>query len=235
MNKITLLGEDIDYAVKRSNRATIPRIDVDIHGVRVVLPVDSDMKPEALLKQKATSVVKTKREYKAFREKFPDREYAEGEIFLFLGQECIIAVKSGIDDYQVNDREIVLSQEAVNKHGIRHQLEHFYRSEAIRIIGEMLEKHSDWSEEYQDVKLKNQKTRWGSCSPKKNLNFNWRIVMAPEEIVEYVVVHELVHLQEENHTKRFWLKLASVLPDFKVRAEWLSKNSPQLIFSHEDY
>ncbi len=68
-----------------------------------------------------------------------------------------------------------------------------------------------------NIKINGAKTRWGSCSPGKNINFSWRLIMAEEAVIDYVVVHELAHLMEMNHSKQFWNIVAGVIPDYKER------------------
>ncbi len=72
--------------------------------------------------------------------------------------------------------------------------------------------------------VREQKTRWGSCSSKHNINLNWKLIMMPEEILNYVVVHELAHLKQMNHSKAFWEEVEKVLPDYKKQKEWLKQN-----------
>ena len=67
------------------------------------------------------------------------------------------------------------------------------------------------------VKISGAKTRWGSCSSKGNLNFSWRLMLADDNLIDYVVVHELAHLREMNHSPRFWAVVAQVMPDYKAR------------------
>lgn len=74
------------------------------------------------------------------------------------------------------------------------------------------------------VTLKNTKTRWGSCSQKGNINLSTRILFAPEEVIDYVCVHELAHLKVPNHSKKFWSLVESVVPDYKKHVQWLKKN-----------
>lgn len=81
---------------------------------------------------------------------------------------------------------------------------------------------------YGTVTIREQKTRWGSCSSKGNLNFNWRLIFAPEEVVDYIVVHELAHRKEMNHSRAFYNVVASVLPDYKVQEKWLKENGEKL-------
>ena len=81
---------------------------------------------------------------------------------------------------------------------------------------------------YGRITIRNQTSRWGSCSSKGNLNFNWRLIFAPEEVVDYIVVHELAHRKEMNHSRAFYNVVASVLPDYKVREKWLKENGEKL-------
>lgn len=82
---------------------------------------------------------------------------------------------------------------------------------------------------YGRIAVKDQKTRWGSCSSKGNLNFNWRLILAPEEVLDYVVVHELAHRREMNHSQQFWQLVESVLPDYRQRKRWLKENGDRLM------
>ena len=76
---------------------------------------------------------------------------------------------------------------------------------------------------YGRITIRNQKTRWGSCSGKGNLNFNCFLMFAPPEVIDYVVVHELCHLKEMNHSKAFWNEVEKVLPDYRTQEKWLKK------------
>lgn len=79
------------------------------------------------------------------------------------------------------------------------------------------------------IAVRDQKTRWGSCSSRGNLNFNWRLMLAPPRVLDYVVVHELCHRKEMNHSKAFWRAVETVLPDYKELRKWLKDNGRTLV------
>ena len=77
---------------------------------------------------------------------------------------------------------------------------------------------------YKSIKVNEAKTRWGSCSYTGSLNFSYRLIMAPPKVIDYVVVHELMHLKQRNHSRKFWMEVAAVIPDYKGDARWLKEN-----------
>lgn len=82
---------------------------------------------------------------------------------------------------------------------------------------------------YGRITIRNQKTRWGSCSSDGNLNFNCLLMLTPPEVIDYVVVHELCHRLEMNHSRYFWEEVERVLPDYKTRRKWLKTNGEKIM------
>ncbi len=98
------------------------------------------------------------------------------------------------------------------------------KEKARKIILEKIEKlNTYYNFEYKRVSIRNQKTRWGSCSKQKNLNFNYRLIYLPEKLFDYVIVHELCHLREMNHSHKFWKLVAEAVPNYKIIRRELKK------------
>ena len=99
-----------------------------------------------------------------------------------------------------------------------------YRELAKQIIPQRVKHYADLTGLLpRSVKISNARKRWGSCSAKGTINISWRLVLAPPEAIDYVVVHELVHLVERNHSQRFWRRVAEILPDFKACRKYLKQ------------
>ena len=100
-----------------------------------------------------------------------------------------------------------------------------YREEALEFISKRIDCYNNiYGFDFNRISIRNQKTRWGSCSSKKNLNFNYRILFLPKRIADYIIIHELFHLKEMNHSRRFWNLIAEVVPDYlEIRKELRNK------------
>ena len=100
-----------------------------------------------------------------------------------------------------------------------------FKAQALALATQKVkELNQSYNFNYQNIKIGNQKTRWGSCSKKGNLNFNYKIVHLPEHLLNYLIVHELCHLKEFNHSREFWQLVEKVIPDYKVCRKQLRSN-----------
>lgn len=109
------------------------------------------------------------------------------------------------------------------------RLEAPYRQAAKEYIPKRVRFYADILQvDYGKITIRDQKTRWGSCSSSGNLNFNWRLILAPPKVLDYVVIHELCHRKEMNHSTRFWQYVESIMPDYKEQRKWLKDNGSSL-------
>lgn len=233
-HEIDLLGNSIEYEVRQSADASEPRIDVDIHGVTVVVPESEKIRPAELLRDNAAWVVDKQRTYHGYREDVPDRSFEAGEQFPFLGEERELVVEPATS-HAVIDGSIRLRESAVERSSVKQALENLYRKEARERFSDRADYYAEQMEvEYEKIEIRNQRTKWGSCSTTGTVGLNWRLMMAPPDVVDYVVVHELAHLRETNHDSSFWSLVAEHDPDYESHAGWLAENSTRLIFSDDD-
>ncbi len=104
-----------------------------------------------------------------------------------------------------------------------------YREKARLLITERVNHYIRFTgESYTSLTIRDQKSRWGSCSSRKTLSFNYRLIFAPSKVLDYVVVHEICHLTHMNHSKDFWGLVAEVMPDYKIHKKWLRDHGNEL-------
>jgi predicted metal-dependent hydrolase len=156
------------------------------------------------------------------------KQYVPGEIFLYLGEAYPLEIVRGQRKRLILDESFKLAESA--QANARLVFERWYRTQAKQILGERLCSYaSQHGFEYKKMGITSARTRWGSCSASRSINFSWRLILAPLEAVDYVVVHELVHTVVHNHSKRFWRQVGVILPDYRERRNWLRKNAPQMM------
>ncbi len=232
--RIGLSGTVVAYEVRHSAEASRPRIDVDVHGVTVVLPESSRVRAKEFLLEKADWVVEKHREFERYRERVPDRTFEPGESFPVLGTERELVVEPA-RRHELTEDAIRLRRSAVEQSSVKRSLESFYRSLARERFTERADHFAPkMGVEYGGIEVRNQKTKWGSCSSTGTLGLNWRLLLAPPPISEYVVVHELAHLREMNHGDAFWTIVEAFDPDYEDHRAWLRKHSADLVFSEDD-
>lgn len=153
----------------------------------------------------------------------PCHEYQEGEMFLFLGRSYPLQI---VENRNITvERTDRLYVSSLLKPDIRNHLKRWYREEAHKEIKARCMWFSIKTGHVPiSVRITDARQRWGSCTHKGGLNFSWRLIQAPPDIVDYVVVHELVHISQPDHSKKFWNKVKEILPDYEHRRKWLREN-----------
>lgn len=155
------------------------------------------------------------------------KKFIQGEEFLYLGKTYKLEFVRGQHKPAVLLQTIQVSDSDTEQ--ISRQILAWYKTEALRIIFERVELYALSSGvKYKSVKISCAKRRWGSCGPSGSLNFNWRLIMAPMFVLDYVVVHELAHLKIRNHSKHFWNSVTEMMPDYKNAEQWLKNNHWEL-------
>ncbi len=229
---ITLNGKTIPYIVKRSTRARHVRFEIRCGtGLTVFIPrFYSIGRLRDLFKEKQAWILRNFTTYSKRQRLSVEKEIKSGDFIPYLGRELRVLTTENCgktDQVTLEWDRVIVSTSSKKKLNV--VLEQWYRIQAAKLTKERLDK---WSARlhvsYNRVTIRGQKTRWGSCSRKGNLSFNWKLLMAPEPVVDYVIIHELTHLKEMNHSKRFWQLVAERCPRWREHKKWLRKHEAQL-------
>lgn len=216
---------------------TLPHIDQLIHSKRktVAIIVQRDGKvivraplkaSERQIRQFVESKIGWILEKKAQARQQPPqtaRQFTAGERFPYLGQEYALSVVPGARAGLRFDGGFSLSQ--TSQAGAALLFEKWYKAAARKVLTERVRFYAQkFGLKYQKIRISSARTRWGSCSSRGALSFTWRLVMAPLDVVDYVVIHELAHLRVQNHSAAFWAEVAEMMPNYKIHRDWLKKN-----------
>lgn len=225
--------EGYSVLVERTSRRKTASIKVEEGEVIIVVPklLERD-KIDKLLASKHQWIVEKIAQYQT-ASPATMREYVSGESLPYLGRNYRLKVLKGdlAPTKLLNGRiTVTVPDPSTQTHYIRRALTNWYKRHADKKIREKVRRYESLvGVETGVVRTKEFKSRWGSCTPYGDLEFNWVIVMAPNRVVDYVVVHELCHLIHHDHSPQFWKEVERVMPDYKEHKEWLRGNAQNLI------
>ncbi|HKJ38475.1 MAG TPA: SprT family zinc-dependent metalloprotease [Anaerolineales bacterium] len=212
----------------RSKRRTLSLI-VENNGsitVRAPMRMSEKIIQEFVVKH-ANWVEKKQAEMRATTPVQP-KQYQPGETFLYLGREYALEVVQDQKKKLVLDDRFLLAESVLKN--AEQVFQDWYRQQARLIISERIKFFAEKYEfHYDRIRITSARTRWGSCSSKGTLNFSWRLIMTPLDIVDYVVIHELAHTVHHNHSKRFWGLVEKILPDYKDQRKRLKQYGQQVL------
>lgn len=151
------------------------------------------------------------------------KKYTEGESFLFLGKEYALAFYTGT---KIGLKENMLFFPKTLQFRIQKELVNWYKDQAEKFITKRLAFHAKKMQAtYTDVFFSDTSSKWGTCFADNTLQFNWRLIMAPVMVLDYVIIHELTHTTEKNHQDSFWSRVRFFTPAYKQHRKWLSENA----------
>lgn len=229
------------YHIRHSQRATRVRIVVTPGKVEVVAPVKaSPLRIEQFVQEKRQWIVQTLANMEVKSALYSRRtpsDYKHGVDIPFQGKQYPLAVRpSTLKKVKIefSDAFIAHVPEAllVKEHGddIRKALIRWMMATSKLHVQRLVSEHAGRRQLFpRSIRIKTQKSRWGSCGIHNDININWLLIMAPPEVLEYVVVHELCHIQEKNHSRHFWALVAEHLPDYQQHRLWLKKHGSHLM------
>jgi predicted metal-dependent hydrolase len=218
----------IEYKTIRSKRKSYALIIQDDGSLVIRAPLKaSNAQIQAIVKEKSHWILEKQTQVQQRNAKNPPKTFTPGTPFLYLGKSYPLETRDNQKANLLLNKHFCLSKKALPNAEL--VFENWYRNQARLVFVERVELYAKQvGVKYKVVKISGAKKRWGSCSAKGNLNLSWRLVLAPLPIIDYVIVHELCHLIELNHSPAFWKQVQRVLPDYTERRNWLKDNGHRL-------
>jgi len=223
---LDLAASAIKIDIRKSKRARRLRLVSRINGIEAIVPLNYRAEElESFVSSKRDWIIKTSRYYSKLKERCGGLEQ---DTIYFLGTRYKFNVlKDRQRSSVVSEAMGVITFHVVDRRRYKQDLKEWYREQTGKIIAERLPALAGrLGLKYNKVSIKNQRSRWASCSKKGNLNFNLLLAAAPVEVIDYVVIHELMHLIELDHSPKFWQLVKEADPEYQKHKEWLSSYAP---------
>ncbi len=219
------MNQTIDFTIIRSRRRSLV---IQITPGKEIIVKAPLLTPQFIIKRFVNDKRKWIEKQTAHMQKQKAKQYIEGEEFLYLGN----IYKLHIGNYK---HISIASGNKLNFPNFlmfraEKTLTSWYIKQAKEIITERTKHYSNvMHAEYKNITFSDTKSKWGTCDPDNSLQFNWRLIMAPITVIDYVVVHELVHTWEKNHKQAFWTKVRLYKPAYKQYIKWLKYNQSRMV------
>jgi predicted metal-dependent hydrolase len=231
MKTIKIANYPLTYSViHKKNRKTVQLKITDSSHIHITAPHSfSNDAIEELLLQKSKWIIKHISHLVKVAESPINKSVTNNSTILYLGHPHTLAfltAATASPTVYLEGNQIILNLPSNNTDTIvQTMLKQWYVKKSSEILSS---RTTFWSSKIsvnpKRITIKEQKTRWGSCSSKGNINYNWRIIMAPPEVVDYLVIHELCHLRVPNHSELFWQEVSKYSPHFQKHRDWLRAN-----------
>jgi len=236
MSDLQIGNAIVEYNLKYTNRKKTIGLQLDLdNGLLVSAPKHMNEEDiETILYRKSKWIIDKLDRMTEIAKYNSQKEFLSGEKFLLRGKKYRLTVKR-IDketlpslSFEKSKFHIELPEEISESDYcmiIKPLFIEFYKQKAEKTINKRVKKYIKYfKEKPKNVKIKELKNKWGSCSAKNRISYNWRIIMAKTSIVDYIVVHELCHMTHKNHSRKFWKDVEKILPTYKESKEWLRIN-----------
>lgn len=239
MEYLRIGAKVIEYELRKSSKAKRVSISIKNGRVSVAIPTGFTFEyAKNFLEDNKEWVLRHLQKQMSASQKIRQKNYTSGEKLLYRGRSYPLIIEEVISSEYFavfkGSRIVVyippdLAPEE-KPQMVKSLIEEWYKGQAQKLLPEQVDYYAKMlNTPFNRLKVKDQKTRWGSCSNKGNINLNWRIIMAPHQVAAYVIIHELTHLRHMNHSKEFWKMVESSLPEYKKWKKWLTLNGKELL------
>ncbi len=231
---INIRGLSLDIQIERSKRKKTISLQIKDNKLIIKAPkIVSRRNLDELIQRKQTWI--KRRAIMNFEEQnLRNREFIDNEKFHFRGNAYRLSLISGREEtVKIAGGLLVVTlmdDESIDRETIKTLIEEWYLEEAFKILktrtNELAKK---MKVRPKGLTVKNYISKWGSCTIDHKISYNWRIIMAPDDIIYYLIVHELSHIVEPNHSKNFWQYVGNYCEDFQTKRKWLRENGHKLV------
>lgn len=218
----------INYNIIRTKRKTLA-LHISSRDAMLTIRAPIGMSEETIhrfITQKSNWIRRKQTEISRQLEKHKPKQFITGEQFLLAGRLYPLSVIPGAKPrvYLSSEEKIVMTEACLP--APRHYMEWFYKQQAksmlVKRTGQIAEK---LGYDVKAVRINSARTRWGSCSVDSTINYSWRLVLLPWDVIDYVIIHELIHIDIKDHSRRFYARMLKLLPDYAEREKKLKEHS----------
>lgn len=222
--------DGIDILIEKTDRRKTVSIFIERNGsVKVLAPItSSDEKVEAAVKSKEYQIFTKLAKWKELNQGKVKREFVNGQSFLYLGRNYRLKLNENQDvPLKISGGFFHLDKKYLSK--ADKVFKDFYRDKAEKKIKERMKLIEEkFQHKPTAIKVLELQNRWASWTPKNGLNFHWKCIMAPVSVLDYIIIHEMVHLKFPNHSTEFWNELDKKMPDYREHENWLKQNGVKM-------
>ncbi len=230
----TIQGDGFTVNIVKSKRRKTMALKVDVNGVSVHIPSLLPLATAKQFIQQKTHWIQRKLSQQA-QPIIAEKQFVTGESFLFAGKDYTLRLiesdTKAIVEKSESEIELYGRQKQLSTSAIRAAILNWYKKQATDYLTARTHWFSDVTNLYPtSITIKSYKARWGSCSIKGEINFNWQLIQAPPDVIDYVIIHELCHLTHHDHSPSFWGLVTHFMPDYKQHRQWLKNHGYSLAF-----
>lgn len=220
----------INYTIIRSKRRSVA-LEISSKAeliIRAPFRIDDSI-IKGIIDEKKSWIERKIEEVKKRQRKVVVKKFVADEEFLFLGKKYKLRIVRDQKEKLKFDNGFFLSEKYILKG--KELIIKWYKNEAEKYMADRIKEiANEHGFSYGKVQITNAKKRWGVCNGKNWIRINWRLIMATDTVIKYVIIHELVHTKIKNHSRLFWNEVSRILPDFKKSEKWIKENREQLYF-----
>ena len=225
---------DLEVQIERTNRKRTISLQVKDNKLIVKAPTTASRQSLDDLIQRKQSWIKKRAILNVEERKLRNRKFIDNEKFYFKGNEYRLSlILGGKEEVKISEGFLIVTckdDRAMGSKDVKTFIEDWYVRESTKILNtRTYEFAKKMKVEPSAITVKNYASKWGSCTASNKISYNWRIIMAPDCIVDYLIIHELCHIIEHNHSKNFWYQVGKYCEDFKKKRKWLRENGHKLV------